>query len=271
MGLPVHATTACGRGSCGAGIPATASCWPATEAVRDYLGRAGYAVDAVAASPSSREYLLQPAGHGRGSSPTCCARPRPAGPAELLRAARMGDGLPQRARSATSGVRCGWARRAPTRWCEVAGPLRCSHFDAFRFFTAEAAPRNATALTRDDAGRTGSSRAACTPTWICTSGPTSWARWSTPRLLLDCLELAAAAPRDSTCGPARTTCSGYGYTPIRVEEPAGRAEYVRCQSDLAQRAAPLRAALRDRCDLLLARRRVTGLQVTDGYDGCNCR
>ena len=25
---------------------------------------------------------------------------------------------------------------------EVAGPLRCSHFDAFRFFTPEAAPRN---------------------------------------------------------------------------------------------------------------------------------
>ena len=29
-------------------------------------------------------------------------------------------------------------------------PLRCSHFDAYRFFTAAAAPRNAEQLTRRD-------------------------------------------------------------------------------------------------------------------------
>jgi hypothetical protein len=31
---------------------------------------------------------------------------------------------------------------------EVAGPLRCSHFDAFRFFTPEAVPRNAGSPSR---------------------------------------------------------------------------------------------------------------------------
>ena len=43
----------------------------------------------------------------------------------------------------------------------------------------------------------------------------------------------------------------YGYSPIAVEHHAGRVEYVRCQSAIAQRAAPLRAALLARCDLLL--------------------
>ena len=61
----------------------------------------------------------------------------------------MGDGLPQRR---------GTPRRVPLRLgatgtdtvveAEVAGPLRCSHFDAFRFFTPEAAPRNAGSPSR---------------------------------------------------------------------------------------------------------------------------
>jgi len=43
----------------------------------------------------------------------------------------------------------------------------------------------------------------------------------------------------------------YGFEPIAVETPAGRAEYVRAQQSVAERAAPLRAILADRCDLLL--------------------
>ncbi len=45
--------------------------------------------------------------------------------------------------------------------------------------------------------------------------------------------------------------SDYGYSPIAVVNRAGRAEYVRCQSEIAQRAAPLRESLLARCDLLL--------------------
>ena len=43
-------------------------------------------------------------------------------------------------------------------------------------------------------------------------------------------------------------CRDYGFEPIAIETPAGRAEYVRAQQDIAERAAPLRAALADRCD-----------------------
>jgi hypothetical protein len=39
---------------------------------------------------------------------------------------------------------------------------------------------------------------------------------------------------------------------MAVETPAGRAEYVRAQQSIAERAAPLRGTLADRCDLLLA-------------------
>jgi hypothetical protein len=41
------------------------------------------------------------------------------------------------------------------------------------------------------------------------------------------------------------------YTPIAVEDAGGRAEYVRCQKAIAERAAVLRQALLARCRALL--------------------
>jgi hypothetical protein len=135
------------------------------------------------------------------------------------------------------------------RVVETASPLRCSHYDAFRFFTAEAVPRNATALTREtqvDREQPG-----------CVHATMDLYKWSyklgplvDSEIVLDCLDLAAQA-REVDMRASPYDLSEYGYTPIRVEEPSGRAEYVRCQSELAQRAAPLRAALQRRCDLLL--------------------
>jgi hypothetical protein len=132
---------------------------------------------------------------------------------------------------------------------EVAGPLRCSHFDAYRFFTADAAPRN-----------TGSPSRANQQDWEqpgCLHANMDLYKWSyklspliDSELLLDCLELAAAAREiDMRASPYDLT--DFGYTPIPVEDAAGRAEYVRCQRAIASRAAPLRAALLARCDLLL--------------------
>ena len=45
--------------------------------------------------------------------------------------------------------------------------------------------------------------------------------------------------------------SEYGLDPIAIETPAGRAEYVRAQTDLMARAAPLRSELIARCQNLL--------------------
>ena len=69
-------------------------------------------------------------------------------------------------------------------------------------------------------------------------------------MLIDCLELAADA-RELDMRASPYDLAGYGFAPITIEEPAGRAEYVRCQLVISERAAPLRQALQARCDLLL--------------------
>jgi hypothetical protein len=138
---------------------------------------------------------------------------------------------------------------------DVAGPLRCSHFDAFRFFTPQAAPRNVgwpSRATQQDWEQPG-----------CLHANMDLYKWSyklspliESELLLDCLELAAAA-REIDMRASPYDLRGYGYAPIAVEDAAGRAEYVRCQKAIATRAEPLRAALLARCDLLL---KVAGYQ-----------
>jgi hypothetical protein len=61
----------------------------------------------------------------------------------------MGDGLPQRRGTARPCPTAAGRRGTDTVVeAEVAGPLRCSHFDAFRFFTPEAVPRNAGSPSR---------------------------------------------------------------------------------------------------------------------------
>lgn len=127
--------------------------------------------------------------------------------------------------------------------------LRCSHFDAFRFFSDAARPRNAVQLTR--AAQIAAEQPGCLHTNM---DLYKWCYKLSPlidsELLLDCLELAAAA-REVDMRASPYDLSDYGYLPIAVEHGAGRAEYVRCQSAIAQRAAPLRAGLLARCDLLL--------------------
>lgn len=129
-------------------------------------------------------------------------------------------------------------------------PLRCSHFDAYRFFTPAAAVRNEirpTRPTQSDWEQPG-----------CLHAAMDLYKWSgklvplvDSGLLMDCLELAAQARElDMRASPYDLT--GYGFSPITVEEPAGRAEYVRRQSGLATRAATLRATLLHRCEQLLA-------------------
>ena len=128
--------------------------------------------------------------------------------------------------------------------------LRCTHYDAFRFFTPAAEPRNSEPLTRDDQlGREqpGCLHASMDLYKFCYK----LAPMIDSDLTVDCFELALAARElDMRASPYDLTA--YGYTPIPIETPHGRAEYVREQSALADRAAPLRAALRDRCRRLLA-------------------
>jgi len=129
-------------------------------------------------------------------------------------------------------------------------PLRCSHFDAYRFFTAPAATRNEgrpTRATQGDWEQPGCVHA--------NMDVYKWCYKLSPLvdsdLLMSCLELAAEARAlDMQASPY--DLREFGFEPVAVEEPAGRAEYVRRQTRVAEHAAPLRAALLERCEQLLA-------------------
>jgi hypothetical protein len=129
-------------------------------------------------------------------------------------------------------------------------PLRCSHFDAYRFFTEPAARRNAGRPTRAD--QIAWEQPACLHAnmdlykFAYKLGPLVESE-----LVLDCLELAADA-RELDMRASPYDLRDYGFEPIAIETPGGRAEYVRTQQNIAERARPLRATLADRCDLLLS-------------------
>jgi hypothetical protein len=129
-------------------------------------------------------------------------------------------------------------------------PLRCTHFDAFRFFTEHAAAMNAGAPSRRD--QTGWEQPGCVHAnmdlykWCYKLGPLI-----SSELLFGCLELAAdARALDMRASPY--DLRDHGFEPIAIETPTGRAAYIRSQQDIASRAVPLRAAIADRCDVLLA-------------------
>lgn len=122
-----------------------------------------------------------------------------------------------------------------------ANELRCTHFDAFRFFTDDAVPRNRLPLTR--ASQPDLEQPGCLHAgmdlyrWAVKLGPLV-----PGELLLDAFELARdirlldmeAAPYD---------LSDWSVRPVRIETPEGKAEYVRRQRGFADRGAVVRDRL----------------------------
>ncbi|WP_245745748.1 3-methyladenine DNA glycosylase [Nocardia altamirensis] len=128
--------------------------------------------------------------------------------------------------------------------------LRCTHFDAYRFFTPDAVGRNVEPLTRADQVQREQPG--------CLHANMDLYKWGfklvplvASDLILDCFELACAA-RELDMRASPYDLSDYGYEPVRIETAAGRAEYVRAQAALAERSAVLRHVLLDVCDDLLA-------------------
>lgn len=119
--------------------------------------------------------------------------------------------------------------------------IKCTHYDAFRFFTPPARPLNFRVLTRADQPLT--EQAGCVHA---TMDLFKWAWKLGPLvpgdLFLDCLELAVdARTLDMEASPYDCRSLGFGVVPI--ETPEGKAQYVARQRDLAARAQPLRARL----------------------------
>lgn len=130
--------------------------------------------------------------------------------------------------------------------------LRCTHYDAFRFFTPDAAPRNEHPLDRD--------RQLTHEQPGCLHAGMDLYKWCgkllpliDSDLLLDCFHHARAA-RTLDMRASPYDLEEYGYSPIKIETAPGRAQYVREQSALTQRAAPLRQELLHRCTALRAHR-----------------
>jgi len=127
--------------------------------------------------------------------------------------------------------------------------VHCTHHDAYRFFTAAARPRNALSPTRAD--QVALEQPGCLHA---TMDLYKWAYKLTPatpgELLADCFTLAAdVRTLDMRASPY--DLADTGYPPVRIETPAGRAEYVRAQAGFARRAAPLRGRLVELCDTIL--------------------
>jgi hypothetical protein len=128
-------------------------------------------------------------------------------------------------------------------------PLRCSHFDAYRFFTEAAAPRNAQHLTRQS--QTAVEQPGCVHAgmdlykWAFKLGPLIESG-----LVLDCLDLATdARVLDMRASPY--DLRELGFEPIAVETAGGRRVYAKAQEEISSRAAPLRARLLERCAALV--------------------
>lgn len=119
--------------------------------------------------------------------------------------------------------------------------LRCTHIDAYRFFTPEAAAANElvpTRTTQPDLDQPG-----------CLHATMDLYKWASKYVALvgsdleaDCFDLARQARRlDMEAAPY--DLAALGYEPVRVETPEGRAEYVRRQRELMDASAPLRERL----------------------------
>jgi hypothetical protein len=128
-------------------------------------------------------------------------------------------------------------------------PLRCTHFDAFRFFTDPARPRNTEQLSRP--GQVATEQPGCLHAGM---DLYRFAAKMLPLvdsdLLLDAFELAYAA-RELDMRASPYDLRAFGYEPIPVETSTGRAEYVRQQAAIAERAAAVRSRLLARCEELL--------------------
>lgn len=128
--------------------------------------------------------------------------------------------------------------------------VRCTHFDAFRFFTPDAVPLNEFAPTRE-------TQPHCEQMG-CLHANMDLYKWATKLgeavpgdLWLDTFELACSA-RELDMRAAPYDLRDWGFAPIRIETPEGKAEYVRRQRELSARADVLRGRLLEVVDVALS-------------------
>ncbi|MDP9640696.1 hypothetical protein J2S53_000641 [Actinopolyspora lacussalsi] len=123
--------------------------------------------------------------------------------------------------------------------------IQCSHYDAFRFFSTAARPRNTLQPTQQD--RVNLEQPGCLHNnmdifkWCYKLDP-----FVPAELTADAFELAAEI-RELDMRASPYDLGELGYSPVEIETTAGRAEYVRYQRAFAERAGVLRQRLIETC------------------------
>ena len=143
-------------------------------------------------------------------------------------------------------------RFAPAELARIveSAPITCSHFDAFRFFTAPARPLNKLQPARTDTAQL-EQRGCLHANMDLYKWAFKLAPFTPSELIADCFELARAI-REVDMRASPYDLQKLGYAPIAIETPAGRAEYEQHQRTFATRGEPLRARLIELCARLLA-------------------
>lgn len=123
-----------------------------------------------------------------------------------------------------------------------ANRIRCTHFDAFRFYAPQAAPLNELQPTRE------SQRELEQPGCLHANMDLyKWAYKLVPalpsELVMDCFELSwRIRVMDMRASPY--DLADWGYPPIAIETPGGRADYVRAQRAFSAESQQMRAQLK---------------------------
>lgn len=122
-----------------------------------------------------------------------------------------------------------------------AKPLKCTHYDAYRFFTPAAVPRNRVALTRQTT--TDHDQPGCIHANMdLYKFSFKIAPYCASEVVATAFELAKDA-REIDMRASPYDLREFGYEPIRIETREGCEEYVRLQKTLAFRAVAVRDAV----------------------------
>ena len=143
-------------------------------------------------------------------------------------------------------------RLGPAALAEVVEslPVRCTHFDAFRFFTPAARPLNR--LQPERAAVPELEQRGCLHAnmdlykWAFKLAP-----YAPSELIADAFALARDI-REVDMRASPYDLAALGFAPIAIETPEGRAEYEARQREFEQRAAPVRGRILGLCNRLLA-------------------
>jgi len=129
-------------------------------------------------------------------------------------------------------------------------PVRCTHFDAFRFFTAPARPLNKLQPERTTVSEH-EQRGCLHANMDLYKWAFKLAPFTPSELIADCFSLARDI-REIDMRASPYDLAALGFPPLPIETPEGRMDYERHQRAFTARGEPLRARLLAVCDRLLA-------------------